>query len=155
MLKSWIWSMFRELWPSISEGGKDIPFEWDWYAWGWEGSKEPVVSFDARLLTLNMEFSRFLSLLMLLKTHFTVVSENRFPGCVVCTLVYLGIEFELACILEAIVITFQYLSASSCKLGFHPQRSTPSVLKASAPFYPSIFIKLENALADFTRWGRS
>lgn len=55
---------------------------------------------------MTTEFSRVLSLLMLLKTHFTVVSENRFPGCVVLTHAYLGIEFELACVLEAIVITF-------------------------------------------------
>lgn len=65
-----------------------------------------MVSFDARLVTVSTEFSRLLSLLMLLKTHFTVASENHFPGCVVCTHAYLGIEFELACVLEAIVITF-------------------------------------------------
>lgn len=63
-----------------------------------------MLSFDTRLVTVYNEFCRFLSLLMLLKTHFTV--ENHFPGCAMCTHAYLGIEFELACILEAIVITF-------------------------------------------------
>lgn len=38
-----------------------------------KGGEEPVVSFHVRLVTVNVEFSRFLSLLMLLKIYFTVV----------------------------------------------------------------------------------
>lgn len=37
--------------------------------------RSPVLSFNTRLLTVYNEFCGFLSLLMLLKTHFTVVRE--------------------------------------------------------------------------------
>ena len=139
--------MFRELRAFISGCSKDMPLEWDWYALGWEGGKEPVVSFDARLVTVNSDFSRFMSLLVLLKPHITVVSENHlFPWvcCVHTCLSWNWVWISLCTWSNCDNILI--FSTSSCKLGFHPQRFIPSILKASAPFYPSIFTKLAKAL---------
>lgn len=114
--------------------------------------RNPVLSFNTRLLTVYNEFCSFLSLLMLLKIHFTVVRDPFAWVCCVHTClswnwVWISLHTWSNC--DNILI----FSTSSCKLEFHPQRSTPSILKAPAPFYSSISIKLENALTDFTRWG--
>lgn len=116
----------------------------------WWGALCLVLTPD--FLTVYNEFCSFLSLLMLLKIHFTVVREPLPWVCYVHTClswnwVWISLHTWSNC--DNILI----FSTSSCKLEFHPQRSTPSILKGPAPFYSSIFIKLENALTDFTRWG--
>lgn len=146
MPKSCVWSVFRELSPSTSGCSEGMPFETDWCAWGGEGWWG--AGFDAGLVTVNAKFSRFLSLLILLKTRFTSSVREPLPWahyvhtCLSWNWVWISLCTWSNC--DNMLI----FSTSSCKLGFHPQRSTPSILKASVPFYPSIFIKLENALTS-------
>lgn len=98
-------------------------------AWEWGGGHEPVVTLGAKLVTVNTERSRLLSLLMLLKTRFMAVSEP-FPRlccvhtCLSWNWVWISLHTWSNC--DNILM----FSTSSCKLGFHPQRSTPSILKA-------------------------
>ena len=113
--------------PFVSGCREVPPLEWHWYAWGWEGGKEPLLDCNTRLLTVCNEFCSFLSLLVLLKTHFT--AETHFPGCAVCTHAYIGIEFELACILVQVVITLWYFPLPVAGWNFIFRHPPPRFLK--------------------------